>query len=236
MPPTISVLTPSYNKAVYVMDAVGSILNQNFTHWEYWLIDNSTDMVTRQKLRRQLPHDPRLHYLEYDFTQEERRDYNVQAYIVNQVYSELEGNYIFYLSDDDIIYPNCFTKMILFLDSHPEAWICYHSQQRLVWQNGRWHQAGGINVKNMYGKDTTFPGVDCVLDGGQIMHRRSCLDQLDPPFMPQDHVSACHCDGLFLQRLADRFTIYPIEDPEPLSAHRVTPLSTWVKPPPTNQD
>jgi glycosyltransferase involved in cell wall biosynthesis len=231
MPPTISIVTPSYNKPEYVMDAVDSVLAQTFTNWEYWFIDNSTDKTTRKLLHQVLPlHDPRFHYLEFDFTPEERKSVYIPAYIVNQVYPECTGSYLFYLSDDDIIYPKCLETMCLFLDSNPDAWVCYHSQKRLFWRQDTWQEEGGVYTNYIMGKDTHFPGVDCNLDGGQIMHRRECLKYFTKPYVPEGLDTACHSDGLLLQRLADQWKFYPVPVNEALSAHRVTPKSTWTKP------
>lgn len=230
--PTISILTPSFNKFPFVMDAVNSVMSQTVTNWEYWIIDNSTDLITRLHLQQNLPKDPRFHYFEVDFTQDERRDYTIHAHIINQVYPEMTGTYIFYLSDDDIIYPQCFQHMIGCLESTPDCWVSYHSQQRLFWRAGNWQESGGIHTRYVMGKDTVYPGVDGRLDGGQIMHRRSCLDFLDYPFFPEDPIYGSHCDGVFMQKLAERWKFYPVATPEPLSAHRATPLSTWLKPPP----
>jgi glycosyltransferase involved in cell wall biosynthesis len=229
-PPVVSIVTPSYNKHEYVMDAVRSVFDQSITNWEYYLIDNSTDNgVTREKLRRELPRDPRLHYLEFDFTEAERHQFYVPAYIVNQVYDEISGTYVFYLSDDDIIYPKCLETQVLFLESNPEAFVCYHSQKRLFLRPEGWHEEGGVYVNFVMGKDTRFPGVDCNLDGGQIMHRRECLKYLEKPYAPESPESASHSDGLLLQKLANLWKFYPVPVHEALSAHRVTPKSTWNK-------
>ena len=228
--PAVSILTPSFNKHEYVMDAVNSVFSQTIADWEYWLIDNSTDRSTRKLLRRELPRDPRLHYLEFDFTLEERQHTYIPAYIINQVYPEISGVYAFYLSDDDILYPKCLEEMVLFLESNPKAWVCYHSQLRQIWDKDHWRDGGGRYTNFILGKDTVYPGVDCNLDGGQIMHRRECLEYLDQPYIPEDPTSALHCDGLLMQKLADRWKFYPIPNREPLSAHRVTPKSTWSKP------
>ena len=68
MTPLVSILTPSFNKPEYVAEAINSVLKQTFTDFEYWLIDNSTDTVTRPLLRRLTQKDPRLKYLEHDFS------------------------------------------------------------------------------------------------------------------------------------------------------------------------
>jgi glycosyltransferase involved in cell wall biosynthesis len=229
MVPTVSIVTPSYNKHEYVMEAINSVLDQTIAEWDYWIIDNSTDDLTRQVLHEKLPKDPRIHYLEFDFTPLQRKSFYVPAYICNQVYQELTGVYVFYLSDDDLIMPKCLETMVLFLESNPEASVCYHSQSRMFWRKDHWNEEGGVYTHYILGKDSVFPNVDCSLDGGQILHKRACLDALEYPYFNEHLSSASHSDGMFLQRLANLYKIYPVPVHEPLSIHRITPKSTWTK-------
>lgn len=224
----LSIVTPSFNKPEYVLDAVNSVLNQTFRKFEYWIIDNSTDGLTRPLLRKIAGQDPRIQYLEFDFTPLERRQFYVPAYILNQLYPELESKYVFYLSDDDILLPQAIQLMFRFLET-TNYYVCYHTMQRQTYQKGRWIEQGNITANRPVGKNTQNTNVDCYLDGGQIMHRTDCLKQLDYPYFYEEHAHAPHSDGLFLQKLAQLWTFYPVPETKPLSIHRITPKSTWTR-------
>lgn len=229
--PLLSVITPSYNKHEFVLECIDSVLKQTYTDFEYWLIENSTHDGTRKVVKAKANTDPRINYVEIDFTPEERRSLYIPAYICNQVYPEFTGKYIFYISDDDLAYPNCFQTTIEFMESNPETIrVSYHSQERLWLKNGCWVKDGGIQATKPLGKGTNTKNVDCVIDGGQIIHRRDCLNTIPYPYFPEENHSGSHADGLFLQQLADRYTFYPVPTLDWLTAHRNTPKSTWTKP------
>jgi hypothetical protein len=53
-------IMPSYNQAHYIASAVDSILEQADTHWELWIVDNSSDQTPEVMLAYT---DPRIHFV-----------------------------------------------------------------------------------------------------------------------------------------------------------------------------
>lgn len=239
MAPKISVFLPSYNKRGYVVDAMRSVFAQTLIDWELWLLENSNDgYQTRHYVDSELRSLGRhtgslrekIHYIQLDGEEIEYRRARsyITAWLLNVYYPEANGDYIFYLSDDDLIDPECFEVMAGVLDAHPDYQVVYAGLRAVgvtqPGQTGPFREIMRIPAVD----EKSFPGsVDSKIDGGQIMHRKTCLDALVHPYfeeMPNPDI-ARHADGLFMERLVGRFTFYPID--RELITHRWTPESLW---------
>jgi glycosyltransferase involved in cell wall biosynthesis len=226
--PLVSVITPSFNKHEFVLEAIDSVLEQTHPVLEYWIIENSNDGITREIVKKKAKTDDRIIYLEMDFTGKERRMTYIPAEICNAVYPEVNGKYIFYLSDDDLLFPQSLDVMVDFMERY-NIWVSYHSQEKLIPVGNGWIRNGAITAEFERGQDSLHPIVDCHLDGGQVMHRSQCLSKLQKPYFDTTIPTAHHCDGKFLQKLAEHYKFYPVPTKEFLSVHRVTPKSTWQR-------
>ena len=230
--PAASVFLPSYGKPQYVGEAIASVLAQEFTDFELWILENCDDGgATRAAVAPYLG-DPRIVYEEIGFTEAERAERYITAVLLNRYYPKAAGRVIFYISDDDLMEPGCLARCMAELDGHPEQSVVWFTMWRTAWsqQQQRFRPAGSIPAVNAVGVGTGQPQADCRIDGGQVAHRRECLDQIDQPWFPEDRSKyvAMHADGVFLQKLANRYVFHPV--PEYLMTHRVTPLSTWDRP------
>jgi hypothetical protein len=72
-------------------------------------------------------------------------------------------------------------------------------------------------------------GTAIQVDGGQIMFRRTVLDAIGDPWLPEDAAdgSCRHSDGIFLEKLGAVCGTVPAI-PEVLMDHRFTPISTYT--------
>jgi spore maturation protein CgeD len=224
--PLASVFTPSYNKGTFAAEAVASVLGQDCGDFEYWIIENSADDVTREVLAPLLG-DPRIRYAELSFTAPERAGRYIPSVLLNEYYPKAAGEFIFYLSDDDILMPSCISRCTAFLNEDPARMVCYFTQQQESWRENAFHPHGGIPAHVNMGAGTPFGVVDSRIDGGQIAFRREALDGISQPWFTEnpDPSVACHSDGVFMQRLADLHTFHAI--PDHLGTKRRTPVSTW---------
>lgn len=228
----VSVITPSFNKVKYVGDAIASVLMQKFTDFEYVIVENSTDAETREFVKKQAETDNRIKYFERDYTEEFRKEQYVTAVINNEFYPKLEGKYMIFLSDDDILMPSCLGVMVDFLEQNPDKQIAYHTQAIMKERpDGEFERISTNYCADIRGFDSIYNSqVDCMIDGGQIMHTTACLKEIEQPYFPTDMDSAAHCDGVFMEKLAKKFTFYPVHVITPLSIHRRVSQSAWVKP------
>lgn len=237
MAPKVSVFLPSFNKGEYVLDAMRSVLAQTRTDWELFILENSNDGMTDKIVKAELERWDELegcglaHYerLEGGEIERQRREKYITAWLLNIYYPEARGEYIFFLADDDIIDPECLEVMSAELDENPECYVVYaglrHATPAGPGDCGPFPDAG-IPAKDA----KTFPGsVDSRIDGGQVMHRKACLDALVPPYFEETSHGpvARHADGIFLERLVGRFTFWPVD--RYLITHRWTDKSTWSK-------
>jgi len=146
-------------------------------------------------------------------------------------------DYCCWLSDDDLLLPNYVEDLAEFLDAHPEIMACYGGSQVETWnENGKVMDAeflphGGYRV---FDKDWS---PSCKIDGGQLMVRRSALEEIERPWVPEGTtadpnahpitVQERYCDGLFANKLAVAFGIHPIE--RQVMVNRRTELSAHTR-------
>jgi glycosyltransferase involved in cell wall biosynthesis len=234
--PRVSVFLPSYNKGEYVLDAMRSVFNQSVPDWELWILENSNDGVTNlvvenelSKLDADTRFKVRYERLEGEEIERKRRESYITAWLLNVYYPEGNGKYQFYLSDDDLIDPECFELMAGHLDAHEQRRVVYcslrHGTPTGPGDLGPWPNVGIPAIESK-----SFPGsVDSRIDGGQIMWHKTCLDKLAYPYYEEtgENGVARHSDGIFMERLVSHFPFWPVS--EFLVTHRWTNQSVWSK-------
>ena len=115
----MSVVTPYYNTAEFLEEAIVSVLNQTFTDFEYILLDNcSTDggAAIAERYARQ---DSRIR-LEHNVAHLPRADANFSEGF-RRIAPETE--YAKMVLADDLIFPHCLEEMVAAGDAHPSAGI-----------------------------------------------------------------------------------------------------------------
>lgn len=114
--PIITVLMSVYNGQKYLVDAVNSILNQTFTHFEFLIIDDGSTDKTWQILQEYATRDPRIVLIQ--------NDYNLGlAKSLNKGLAMAKGEYIARMDADDISLPNRLGAQASFLDTHPDVGV-----------------------------------------------------------------------------------------------------------------
>jgi len=220
----VLIITPSFNKGKYILDNINSVLSQTHQDWQHLIIDNSIDNnITRNIIKDYLTtiNDSRIIYIERNFTPEERHISYIPSLIINE-YIEWAKDYIFYLSDDDYIKPNCLEKMVNYLDSNLDKSVCWITSQIYVLRDNEFIFNNEITADMLL---TQGRELDCCLDGGQILFRKSCLDKLEKPYYQTTRDGCNHCDGTFLTKLSKEYPMYPVCK-EPLLIIRRTEIST----------
>jgi len=109
--PRVSVVTPAYNAAPYLSQAIESILGQTFTNFELIVVDDASTDATAAILASY--RDPRLRVV--------RNEQNLGIVRTrNRGMSMARGELISPFDADDISLPNRLSKQVAFLDQHPE--------------------------------------------------------------------------------------------------------------------
>ncbi len=212
--PTISIFTCSYNKPKYVAEAMQSVLNQTFSDFEYFILENSTDGITRNIVHN--IKDPRIKIFDEDIGPQDRRKTYPESYLKNKYFPLASGRYIMTLSDDDLLMPNCFEEHIKEFNTGKNKRANFHAV-RVVHLNGK-------VPENILPANRIFGGgrdPNTRIDGGAIMFEKSLLEDLKhltlplksgaayPPFRGiwnMAHIS----DGIFIRHLSLLTNIYPI--------------------------
>lgn len=113
IPPTVSVVLSTYNRANALPTAIESILNQTFTDFEFILINDGSTDNTEQVILSYAAKDPRIVYLKNETNQG-------LIYSLNRGIDAARGKYIARMDDDDKALPFRFERQVLAMDTHPE--------------------------------------------------------------------------------------------------------------------
>lgn len=98
----ITVITPTYNRAEYLANAIDSVLKQSYPDWEQLVIDdNKPDSVARKATEEVMARytDSRIHYIKNDHNMGGAAARNVGIFTA-------KGDYIAFLDDDDMYLPD----------------------------------------------------------------------------------------------------------------------------------
>lgn len=229
--PIISIFTCSYNKPQYVTQAIQSVLNQTFQDFEYVILENSTDGITRNIVHK--IKDSRIKIFDEDISPREREKTYPESYLKNKYFPLANGKYIMYLADDDLLENNCFEEHIKEFEKNKQERVNFHAF-KITYLNKRFPDeiipanrifGGGRDPNNR-------------IDGGAIMFEKTLLEDLKhitlspksgaayPPF--RGIWSMAHfSDGIFIRHLSLLTNIYPID--KVLHTKRCTQLSTHFR-------
>ncbi|GAB4292530.1 MAG: hypothetical protein Fur0025_28260 [Oscillatoriaceae cyanobacterium] len=164
--PTISAIVPVYNPPeTYLKQAIESVINQIYPYWELCLADDaSTAPHVRTILETYAAADPRIKVV---FRTE-------NGHISRASNSALEiatGEYIALLDHDDLLTPDAFYQVVLFLNQHPEADFIYSDEDKIDEEN---------NLRDPFFKPQWSP--DSFLSRMYVGHlgvyRRSIMEQI----------------------------------------------------------
>lgn len=114
MSPLVTIITPTFNQAEFIVDTVESVLNQTYQYIEYLVIDDGS---TDQTSKLMSAYDQRLRYIQQD---------NVgQAATLNRGWHLSTGQIIGYLSSDDCLKPTAVEELVKALLDSSETVLVY---------------------------------------------------------------------------------------------------------------
>lgn len=117
--PKISIVTPSFNQATFLEEALWSVKNQNYPHVEHIVVDGASTDASVEILRRyaSLPGWEHLRWL----SEPDRG----QSDALNKGFQMATGDIVGWLNSDDRYRPDCFKAVIGGFDQHPHADVLY---------------------------------------------------------------------------------------------------------------
>ena len=111
--PAVSVVMPVYNAAPFIREAVESILGQNFSDFEYIVVDDGSTDGTGEILAAY--RDPRLSVI--------RLDHGGVVRAINTALQKVRAPFVARMDGDDISHPDRLGRQYTFLRDHPEISI-----------------------------------------------------------------------------------------------------------------
>lgn len=112
--PLVSIVTPAYNQAEYLAHTIDSMLMQDYPNIEYLVVDDGSTDATPEVLSR---YDGRVDW--------ERQPNMGQSRTLNKGWARARGEYIGYLSSDDLLKPNAISALVQALEADPQVMVAY---------------------------------------------------------------------------------------------------------------
>jgi glycosyltransferase involved in cell wall biosynthesis len=165
--PKVSVVMPAYNAAVYLDEAVTSILNQTLRDFEFIVVNDGSTDDTASILDKYETSDSRIRV----YHQENQG----MIAALNRGCRLARGEYIARMDADDISFRDRLQKQMDYIEEHPQigilgTWICTEQDGVLI---GSWSPSTNSKVL----KWDNFFGV-CVAHAAVLM-RRDVLERLN---------------------------------------------------------
>lgn len=107
----VSIITPCYNAERFISQAIDSVINQTFQHWEMIIIDDCSCDNSRQIIEQYTDKDSRIKYLKTDSPS------GSPSLPRNIGIENATGKYIAFLDADDIWHPDKLAKQLKFIES-----------------------------------------------------------------------------------------------------------------------
>lgn len=104
----VSIITPSWNSAIFITETIKSIQSQNYTNWELLFQDDCSTDNTKELVAQFAEKDPRIKY--------ECNLHNSGAAVTrNNALKRAKGKWIAFLDSDDLWTPDKLEKQIKFM-------------------------------------------------------------------------------------------------------------------------
>lgn len=107
--PLVSVIMPTYNRAGIIAEAVTTVVQQSYPHWELWVCDDGSTDGTAQIMAGF--DDPRIHYLALPK--------QGAAAARNRGLERARGALIAYLDSDNYWHPEYLSAVVTLMQAHP---------------------------------------------------------------------------------------------------------------------
>ncbi len=118
MPPLVSVVIPTYNRAECLPLALSSILAQTYQNFEIIIVDDDSSDDTNQICHRFQDFDDRIYYIR------NAKNYG-PAKSRNNGIEKAKGEFITFLDSDDLYYTDKIQLQVEVLGKNPSAGFCY---------------------------------------------------------------------------------------------------------------
>jgi glycosyltransferase involved in cell wall biosynthesis len=116
--PLVSVVTPVYNGAEFLLECIDSVLAQTYENWEYVIVDNCSTDPTLEIARSYEAEEPRIRVLTPNVFVDQIASANRSLREISP-----ESKYTKVLHADDWLFPECLERMVDLAESHPTVGV-----------------------------------------------------------------------------------------------------------------
>ena len=134
--PLVSVVTPVYNGAEYLVECVESVLNQTYENWEYVIVDNCSTDDTPELAHGYEANDQRVRVVVADVFVGPIENQNRTVREISPA-----SKYTKVLHADDWLFPECLERMVDLAESNPTVGVvsAYRLEETRVTLDGLPH-------------------------------------------------------------------------------------------------
>lgn len=108
-----SVIIATYNRADTLFKAINSLLNQSYTNWEAWIVDDGSTDNTKEVVAAYLNKDNSIYYI--------KQENNGVAKARNRALPNVNGEYVTFLDSDDWYESNHLETRAAILSKNPKV-------------------------------------------------------------------------------------------------------------------
>ncbi len=160
--PRVTLITPTYNQGHFLAETLDSVLAQTLRAIDYCVIDDGSTDNTPAVLDQ------------YSDRVTSRRQVNQgQVRTLNAAWRAAKGEYLAYLSSDDLLLPTALERLVAELDANPEV-VCVFPNSDLIDAQSRVVRQA---VCRPFVLTETLVSQECHIGPGAVF-RRSVFDQL----------------------------------------------------------
>lgn len=166
--PDVSVIIPTYDRPDYLEETVTSVLSQTYKKFELIVVNDGGPDKAAEILNK-IGSD-RIRYIKIEHG-------GISA-ALNAGVAHSRGQYIAYLDDDDIYYPDHLETLAGYLDDRPEAQFAYTLSWRCVQRQGAngWETVEKKLANNRPYDREKLKSMNLIQTTGSVMHRRELAE------------------------------------------------------------
>jgi glycosyltransferase involved in cell wall biosynthesis len=154
--PLVSIVTPAYNQAEFLLETVESVLGQSYSNIEYIVIDDGSTDATGDIVKALPKHVVTV-----------QQANSGQAATLNRGWAMARGNYLAYLSSDDLLYRDAITELVTFLEANPNV-VCAYPDSDLIDSKSRVVKR---NVCRPFDLDELIVRQECYIGPGAVFRK-----------------------------------------------------------------
>ncbi len=129
----MSVVTPVYNGAEHLAEAIESVLGQTYKNWDYTICDNVSDDGTREIAEQYARKDERIRLVAHGEHVGLLQNWNRAIRLISP-----DSKYAKVLHADDWFFPECLERMVALAEEHPSVGVvsAYRLEGRFIGLDG----------------------------------------------------------------------------------------------------